>query len=113
MLIHMFILIFIYLFLHTYIYNIILKHINRLVRYGVIPLRGVIRNVRPAKINAKTLKDFLKNAELAAINKVLSSSEPPEFHSRFRPGECQNWLYTWLTSPPENKSVDSRENWVT
>ena len=40
-------------------------------RYGVIPLRGVIRNVRPAKINAKTLKDFLKNAELAAINKVL------------------------------------------
>jgi len=38
----------------------------------VIPLRGVIRNVRPAKINAKTLKDFLKNAELAAINKVVS-----------------------------------------
>ncbi|EKX44879.1 hypothetical protein GUITHDRAFT_139486 [Guillardia theta CCMP2712] len=39
--------------------------------YGVIPLRGVIRNVRPAKVNAKVLKDFLKNAELAAINKVL------------------------------------------
>ena len=38
----------------------------------MIPLRGVIRNVRPAKINAKTLKDFLKNAELAAINKVLA-----------------------------------------
>jgi len=27
--------------------------------------------VRPAKVNAKVLKDFLKNAELAAINKVL------------------------------------------
>ena len=39
--------------------------------YGVIPLRGVIRNVRPAKVNAKVLKDFLKNAELAVINKVL------------------------------------------
>ena len=39
--------------------------------YGVIPLRGIIRNVRPAKVNAKVLKDFLKNAELAAINKVL------------------------------------------
>lgn len=39
--------------------------------YGVIPLRGVIRNVRPARVNAKVLKDYLKNAELAAINKVL------------------------------------------
>ena len=27
--------------------------------------------MRPAKVNAKVLKDFLKNAELAAINKVL------------------------------------------
>lgn len=44
-------------------------------RYGVIPLRGVIRNVRPNTVNAKVLKDFLKNEELSAINKV-----PRQFH---------------------------------
>jgi hypothetical protein len=49
--------------------------------YGVIPLRGVIRNVRPAKVNAKVLKDFLKNTELAAINKVLASAVWVDMHA--------------------------------
>ena len=40
--------------------------------YGVIPLRGVIRNVRPAKVNAKVLKDFAATVMRAMSDEDLS-----------------------------------------